>query len=252
MSSTNNKLEMPFWSHVEELRSRLLKSLFSVIIFSAVAFIYSDLILDFLKGPIEPMIKSNLDAVGNPENKEINLQVLGYADGFMVYIYVSLIVGLMFSIPVILYQIWKFVSPAINRKLSFITFIMFSMSTVFFAVGAYFSYKTILPVSISFFTSITGNSDFEYNITMANHLSFSIWMMLIGGLIFQLPIISIILKKLGIIDHHLLKRGRRYSILGIFIFAALLTPPDPFSQILFAVPLLILYEISIIIISFMK
>ena len=127
MSSTNNKLEMPFWSHVKELRSRLLKSLFSVIIFSAVAFIYSDLILDFLKGPIESMVKGNLGAVGNPENKEINLQVLGYADGFMVYIYVSLIVGLMFSIPVILYQIWKFVSPAINRKLSFITFIKWSI-----------------------------------------------------------------------------------------------------------------------------
>ena len=77
-------------------------------------------------------------------------------------------------------------------------------------------------------------------------------MIFVGGLVFQLPIISIIFKKLGMIDHNMLKKGRRYAILGIFLFAALLTPPDPLSQVLFAIPLVILYELSIIIIRFMK
>ena len=77
-------------------------------------------------------------------------------------------------------------------------------------------------------------------------------MVFVGGLIFQLPIISIIFKRLGLIDHYLLRKGRRYAFLGIFIFAAVLTPPDPFSQLLFSVPLIVLYEISIVIIRFMK
>jgi sec-independent protein translocase protein TatC len=127
------------------------------------------------------------------------------------------------------------------------------MSTVFFIGGAYFSYKTIIPVSISFFTSLTSKSvPVDYNITLENYLIYVIWMVFVGGLIFQLPIISIIFKRLGLIDHHLLRRGRRYSFLGIFIFAAILTPPDPFSQLLFSVPLIILYEVSIVIIRFMK
>jgi len=252
MNNSNNKLEMPFWNHVDELRGRFLKSLLSVVIFSVVAFIYSESLINFFQDPINSILERNLDAVGSLENKEIILQVTGWPDEFVASIYVSLIVGLMCSMPVIIYQLWRFISPAINRKLSFITFMMFTMSTAFFVLGTYFSYKMIIPISISFFTSFSSNSNVEYNIILINHLGFSFWMMLIGGLVFQLPVISIIFKKLGMIDHNMLKKGRRYAIVGIFVFAALLTPPDPFSQILFAFPLLILYELSIIIIRFMK
>ena len=252
MNSSNNKLEMSFWSHVDELRSRIIKSLIFILISSVVAFIYSDFLIDFFQGPIDSIIEGNLDSIGDSKNKEIKIQVTGWPDEFVAAVYVSFIVGLICSIPVITYQLWRFISPAINKKLSFVTFIMFTMSTAFFAVGAYFSYKMIIPISISFFMYFLGNSNVEYNIILINHLSFSYRMMLVGGLVFQLPIISIILKKLGIIDHHMLKKGRRYAILGIFIFAALLTPPDPFSQMLFAIPLIILYELSIIIIRFIK
>jgi len=232
---------MPFWNHIDELRGRVIKALLTVIVFSLVAYFFSDIFLQILSQPdINIMDK-------------INLQVLKVTSMFMIKIYISLIIGLMFSIPVILYQVWKFISPAIDKKLNFITLVMFMMSTVFFIGGAYFSYKTIIPVSISFFTSLTSKSvPVDYNITLENYLIYVIWMVFVGGLIFQLPIISIIFKRLGLIDHHLLRRGRRYSFLGIFIFAAILTPPDPFSQLLFSVPLIILYEVSIVIIRFMK
>ena len=159
----------------------------------------------------------------------------------------------MFSMPIILYQIWRFISPAMEKRMGFSVFLMFLMSPVFFVCGAYFSYTTIIPLSISFFTSLTSSSvPVDYNITLENYLTYVIWMIFVGGLIFQLPIVSIIFKKLGIIDHTTLKNNRRYAILGIFIAAAILTPPDPFSQILFVIPLLILYELSIIIIRFLK
>ena len=241
MKSTSDNTQMPFWNHIDELRGRVIKALLTVIVFSLVAYFFSDIFLQILSQPdINIMDK-------------INLQVLKVTSMFMIKIYISLIIGLMFSIPVILYQVWKFISPAIDKKLNFITLVMFMMSTVFFIGGAYFSYKTIIPVSISFFTSLTSKSvPVDYNITLENYLIYVIWMVFVGGLIFQLPIISIIFKRLGLIDHHLLRRGRRYSFLGIFIFAAILTPPDPFSQLLFSVPLIILYEVSIVIIRFMK
>ena len=232
---------MPFWNHVDELRSRVIKSLATVIIFSLVAYFFSDIFLQILSQP-------DIDIMD-----KVNLQVLKVTSMFMIKIYISLVMGLMFSIPIILYQVWKFVSPAIDKKLNFITLLMFMMSTVFFIGGAYFSYKTIIPLSISFFTSLTSQAvPVDYNITLENYLTYVIWMVFVGGLIFQLPIISIIFKRLGLIDHHLLRKGRSYAFLGIFIFAAVLTPPDPFSQLLFSVPLIVLYEISIVIIRFMK
>lgn len=241
MKTTNNNSQMPFWNHVDELRSRVIKSLATVIIFSLVAYFFSNIFLQILSQP-------DIDIMD-----KVNLQVLKVTSMFMIKIYISLVIGLMFSIPVILYQVWKFVSPAIDQKLNFITLLMFMMSTVFFISGAYFSYKTIIPLSITFFTSLTSQAvPVDYNITLENYLTYVVWMVFVGGLIFQLPIISIIFKRLGLIDHHLLRKGRRYSFLGIFIFAAVLTPPDPFSQLLFSVPLIVLYEISIVIIRFMK
>jgi len=252
MSNTSDRLEMSFWSHVDELRSRIIKSLLCVLVLSVVAYIISDWALHVLSAPIDQLSESS-DASTDSNPNQVNLQVIKITSMFMVQIYISLIIGFTFSIPIILYQIWRFVSPAINKKLSFITFIMFTMSTLFFIIGAYFSYKIIIPLSISFFTSLNTNAfTVDYNITLENYLTYTIWMIFIGGLVFQLPIISIIFKKLGIIDHTMLKKGRRYAILGIFVFAALFTPPDPLSQVLFAIPLVVLYELSIIIIRFMK
>jgi len=232
---------MPFWNHVDELRYRLIKSLITVIVFSIIAYFFSDNLLQIISQP-------NFQIMD-----KVNLQVLKVTSMFMIKIYLSLIIGLMFSMPVILYQFWRFVSPAIDSKINFTTLLLFAMSTIFFISGAYFAYTSIIPISISFFTSLTSEViAVDYNITLENYLNYVIWMIFVGGLVFQLPIISIIFKKMGIINHKMLQNGRRYAILIIVIVAAILTPPDPFSQLLFSVPLVILYEISIIIIRFMK
>ena len=232
---------MPFWDHIDELRSRFIKSLFSVIVFTIIAYIFSDKVLFILSHP-------RVEAMNN-----INLQVLKITSMFMIKIYISVIFGIVLSLPVILYQFWRFVSPAIDEKFGFHTFFLFFFSTIFFFLGAYFSYTIIIPISIEFFISLTSaHIPIEYNFTLENYLLYIIWMVMVGGFIFQLPIISIIFNKLGLIDYKTLISVRRFSILGIFIISAILTPPDPFSQIMFVVPLIILYEISIIILRILK
>jgi len=241
MRTINKNSEMSFWNHVDELRSRLIKSLLSIVAFTICAYSFSDFVLQIISQP-------NFQIMD-----KVNLQVLKVTSMFMIKIYISLMIGIMFSMPVMLYQFWRFVSPAVDRKLNFTTICLFFMSTVFFIAGGYFAYTSIIPISISFFTSLTSDAvAVDYNITLENYLNYVIWMVFVGGLVFQLPIISIILKKMGLIDHLLLRRGRRFAILIIVVFAAILTPPDPFSQLLFAIPLIILYEISIVIIRFMK
>ena len=236
-----NKSEMPFWGHVSEIRERLIKTLIVMTLFTSIAYIFSDYAIQLLAQPkINHMDK-------------INLQVLKITSMFMIKIYISMVAGLMLSMPVILYQIWRFISPAIDKKISISIMAMFLMSSVFFMFGSYFSYTIIIPLSITFFTSLSSSYvPVDYNITLENYMTYVIWMIFVAGLVFQLPIVSIIFKKLGIIDYRTLADNRRYSILAIFVISALLTPPDPFSQILFVIPLIILYEFSILIIRFIK
>ena len=232
---------MPFWGHVSEVRERLIKTLIAMALFTSIAYIFSDYAIQLLAQPkINHMDK-------------INLQVLKITSMFMIKIYISMVAGLMLSMPVILYQIWRFISPAIDKKISISVMAMFLMSSVFFMFGSYFSYTIIIPLSITFFTSLSSSYvPVDYNITLENYMTYVIWMIFVAGLVFQLPIVSIIFKKLGLIDYRTLADNRRYSILAIFVISALLTPPDPFSQILFVIPLLILYEFSILIIRFIK
>ena len=226
---------------MSELRQRLIFSLLSITLFTFIAYIFSDIAIQILAQPKVDLMD------------KINLQVLKITSMFMIKIYISMVVGFMLSLPIVLYQIWRFVSPAIDQRISLSIIIMFLMSSVFFLIGSYFSYKMIVPLSIRFFTSLTsGYIPVDYNITLENYMTYVIWIVFVGGLVFQLPIISIIFKKLNVIDHSTLANNRRYSILAIFIVSALLTPPDPFSQLLFVIPLLLLYELSILIIRFIK
>ena len=149
--------DMPFWNHVDELRSRLIKSLFTVILFTLIAYYFSDIAIYFLAQP-------KIDLLD-----KINLQVLKITSMFMAKIYISMLIGFIFSMPFILFQIWSFVSPAISKKMNFSIFFMFIMSSVFFVIGSFFAYEIIVPLSISFFTSLTSSFiPVDYNITLEN------------------------------------------------------------------------------------
>ncbi len=227
---------MPFWEHIEELRWRMFKSLFAIIIGAVLTHYFSD---DVLTKLIEPSKTLNLP---------LNLQVLKVTSMFMIKVGIALMGGIIISLPIILYQIWSFISPAFKETHNASVIFIVGFSTVFFVIGLLFGYKVLIPFSLSFFTSMTSSSvTIDYNFTLDGYLIYVMWLMFASGLIFQLPIISIMGTKIGLLTPAFLKHYRKYAIVSFLIMGALLTPPDPLSQLLIFIPLVLLYEFSIFI-----
>ena len=223
---------MHFLDHLEELRWRLLKSLISVLIGSVVTFYFIDVIIEFLIKPTQNL--------ANP----MDLQVLKVQGMFMIKWGIALIGGFVLAIPVLTYQLWKFISPGLylnERKyvgpLIFFTYLSF-------LVGLVFSYTVIIPFSLEFFTSV-GVDQIENNFSINYYFNFVTWLMIGSGLIFELPVLVFILSVIGLLTPAFMSHYRRHSIVIILILSAFITPPDPVSLVLMFIPLWLLYEISI-------
>lgn len=231
-----NNTEMTFLEHILELRSKLLKIFFSIIFFSIIGYLNSNIIISFLLYPIS--------------DPQINLQVLKITSVFSTKLIVSIFFGLVISFPILIYQLLSFIMPAFNNKLTVLKIIMFiCISLILFIVGLSFGYYILIPFSVSFFKSISIPllESISLNYTLENYLIYLIWILIISSLVYQLPILILFMVKMGIVDIKWLKSNRRYIIVIFFILSALFTPPDPLSQLMVALPLIILYEISIII-----
>jgi sec-independent protein translocase protein TatC len=228
--------EMPFWNHVEELRWRLFKSLLAIVLGALITHYFSDALLAKL---IEPSTILNFP---------LNLQVLKVTSMFMVKVGMALMGGIILSLPVIFYQIWCFISPAFEKKYNFPVIFIVVFSTLFFATGLIFGYNILVPFSLEFFTSMTSTTvNINYNFTLEGYLIYIMWLLFACGLIFQLPVITILGAKIGILTPPFLRHYRKYAIVSFLIIGALLTPPDPLSQLLIFCPLVFLYEFSIFI-----
>ena len=226
--------EMTFLEHLEELRWRVLKSLAAIIIFTILAFIKADWLIDFLTAPA-----LNLD-------EPVHLQALKVPDTFLVQLIASLMTGLILASPVVIYQAWRFVDPAMQRSSRNITISIVLFSSFFLVAGVSFGYFVLLPFSLRFFTAL-GEGMVESNYSIRAYLSYVVWMLLAAGMVFQLPVISFILTRIGLLTPAFLRKYRKFALIGILVFAAVLTPPDPISQMFMAIPLLGLYELSILI-----
>lgn len=233
-------IDKPFFDHLEEMRNRIIKSLLSIILFSILGYIYSDKIIELLVVPVSDF--------------NISFQVLKITSIFLIKIGISLIFGILFSFPVLLYQFLKFILPAFGNKITLRRiFIIILFCLFLFLLGLFFGYFILIPLSISFFSSLSIDLNFiEVNYTLENYLVYLIWILIISSFIFQLPFILLILNKIGIIDRKYLINHRRHIIVLFFIFAAFFTPPDPISQILVVIPLYILFEISVLLIRINK
>ena len=223
---------MHFLDHLEELRWRLLKSFISILIGSVVTFYFIDLIIEFLIKPTQSLT--------NP----MDLQVLKVQGMFMIKWGIALIGGFVLAIPVLTYQLWKFIAPGLylnERKyvgpLIFFTYLSF-------LVGLVFSYTVIIPFSLEFFTSV-GVDQIENNFSINYYFNFVTWLMIGSGLIFELPVLVFILSIIGLLTPAFMSHYRRHSIVIILILSAFITPPDPVSLVLMFIPLWLLYEISI-------
>jgi sec-independent protein translocase protein TatC len=228
------KNEMPFLDHLEELRWRIIKSLISVAILTIAAFAISDYVLNWLLLPAEKV------------NVPLSLQVLKVQAIFVIKLEIALIVGVILSLPVILYQIWAFIAPGLHdsEKKYIWPLIFFSMLS--FMVGGAFAYFVIIPYTLDFFLGLAP-ANVANNIAIDFYFGFLLRLILVFGVVFELPVLSVILSRLGLITPSFLRKYRRHAIVIFFIAAAILTPPDPTTQVLLAVPLVLLYEVTIFI-----
>lgn len=227
---------MPFTQHLEELRNRLIISVVAIGVGFIACYGFKEQIFEIL---MKPWIAAL------PKGQEAKLIYTAPHEAFFTYMKVSFVAGIGVAMPVIFYQMWKFIAPGLydNEKKYLIPIVFFS--TFFFVGGALFGYFFVFPVGFQFFTSFA--SEFiTPMISTREFFSFSVRMLFAFGFVFELPIFAFFLAKLGIINTKLLKSKRKYAIVLIFIVAALITPsPDVFSQCLMAGPLLVLYEVSV-------
>lgn len=228
--------EMGFLEHLEELRWRIIKALIGVVIGSIIVGIFIDHIMEYV---IFSPAKST-----NPPLTIINLKPYGQ---FLLYMQVVLIGGAVLSVPNIIYQIWKFIEPALKpNERKYVTGVVI-FTTVCFLTGVVFSYYVLLPAALGFFATF-GTAVIENKIAADEYMSFVISLVLASGIVFELPMLSFFLSKIGILKPFFMRKYRKHAIIIILIIAGVVTPgPDITSQMLLGVPLFILYEISILI-----
>ena len=224
-----------FTEHLEELRSRLIKCIIAILIAFLCSYYFSEDLFALLSYPLNKVL---------PE--ESKLIFTGLTDAFFTYFKVALIFGIFLSSPVILYQIYMFITPGLyaNEKKYLIPFVFFS--SILFIGGALFGYLVIFPIGFKFFLSFA-TDEITALPSIKEYLTFSSKLLFSFGIIFELPLFTFFLTKLGLINYEQLSKNRRYAILLIFVSSAILTPPDVVTQILMSGPLLILFEISVII-----
>ena len=232
--------EMTFWEHVDELRFRIITTLIVFTVCAIFSYIYVDQVLFIIRQPI-------IDLINN--NSNVKEAFKGVTDPFFLKIATSLYSGFFLSIPFTLYSFLRFIFPAIQRGRFLFLSMTLMFSIILFIIGVLLSYKILFPISIKFLVSfIPTDSDIPLFIFVNEYISLIFSVTILIGLVFQLPIIALFLAKLGVITYKVLSSGRKYAILGTFVVAAIITPPDIVSQLLLSIPILILYEISIIVV----
>lgn len=228
--------EMTFLEHLEELRWRIIKSVIGILAGGIVAGIFINWIMDHIL--LLPALKTN------PPLQLQNIKPFGQ---FTLYMEVIIVGGIILSIPNIIYQFWKFIEPALKPGESKYIKSIVIFSSICFLTGIVFAYFVLLPTALEFFANF-GSSIINNNIAIDEYFSFIISTMLAAGFVFELPMVSFFLSKIGILKPEFMRKYRKHALIIILILAGILTPsPDITSQLLLAVPLFVLYEISILI-----
>lgn len=218
----------PFLSHLEDLRLRILYSLAGILVVSVLSFFFNKEILEFLRAPL----KSSLIFIAPHE-------------AFFVSLKASLLAGILISSPFTAYHVWKFVGIALKKNEKSFIFTYVPLTLVLFMAGVAFGFTVVLPIGLRFLLNFGGPA-LTPMITVEKYVSFVFLILLIFGVTFQLPLLMRMVTSIGIIEKTALRSGRRYAIVTIFIIAAMLTPPDVFTQVALAVPIIVLYEIGLL------
>ncbi|MDB5117952.1 MAG: preprotein translocase subunit TatC [Mucilaginibacter sp.] len=248
--------EMSFFEHLEALRWHLIRAAISVVVFSLVAFLNYEFILNkIIMGPFYPnfwtyrmMCKlGDGFCVSKINATLINTEVAGQ---FMLQINSSLLIGIILSVPYILWELWRFIKPALLAKERKAASGFVFYATLLFVIGILFGYYVIAPESISFLASYTVSDTIKNTFTISNYLSMVTTITLIIGVVFELPILIYILASLGILTGTFMRKTRRYSIVILLIVGAIISPsPDFLTTMIATIPLFALYEVGIVVAS---
>jgi sec-independent protein translocase protein TatC len=232
---------MGLWDHLDELRSRLVKSGVTVLVLFVMALAFSSKILSFLKQPLVNALPQGTAA----------LHFTGPMDVFMVNVKVAFLMAIIFGAPAWLYQFWKFLEPALypKERRYILPFIMATICC--FLAGVAFAFYFMIPMALNYLLGI-GLEVAAPIITITDYMSLVTVMLLGFGLVFETPVILVLLAMLDIVTAEMLASQRRLTFVGILIVAAVITPPDPISMLGMAIPCYMMFELSILIIRFIK
>ena len=246
---TNDDKDTGFVSHLAELRKRLINSFIFLIIFFVGCYFFSEQIYGFLVEPFANAVKDD----------DINRRLIFTAlqETFLTYLKVSFFTAFFVTCPFILMQIWKFIAPGLykHEKIAILPYLV--LTPILFFLGGILVYYLVMPLAIKFFLSfessgVATNLPIQLEAKVNEYLSLVMKLIFAFGISFQLPVVLSLLARIGIVDSEFLKKRRKYVVVIIFAAAALLTPPDPITQIGLAIPLLILYELSILSVKFIE
>jgi sec-independent protein translocase protein TatC len=230
----NGEARMSIVEHLQELRVRLLRAAIALAVGFLLAYAIDDQIFSALTWPIREVSHGKVLLIGT-----------GVGEAFFTKLKVALIAGLFIASPAVFYEIWKFIAPGLYTTERRLARPFVISATLFFLAGGYFCWAVVFRVGYAFFLSEYASIGITPTIRISEYLAFSTKLLLAFGVTFEMPIFALFLTRLGIVDHKMMIHHLRYAILGIFIVAAALTPPDMVSQFLLAIPLLLLYALSI-------
>ena len=232
-----------FVDHLTELRSRLLKSLVFLLIFFIICYFFAENIYSFLVAPYADAVRD--------DSSERRLIYTALHETFITYLKLSFFTAMLVTSPIIITQIWKFVAPGLykNEKKALLPYLI--ATPILFLLGSMLVYYLIMPLAIKFFLTFETIGDInglpiQLEAKVNEYLSLIMRLIFAFGISFQLPVLLSLLARIGVVDSEYLKKRRKYVVVIIFAVAAILTPPDPITQIGLGIPLLILYELSIL------
>jgi sec-independent protein translocase protein TatC len=248
--------EMSFWEHLEELRWHLVRSIIAILVIAVLAFINRHIVFDsIILAPkdsefitnrllckLSDILTVKALCLDNLSLEIINIRMSGQ---FLTHMYVSIITGFVLAFPYVLWEIWKFVRPALLPKEKKYSKGGVIISSFLFFLGVLFSYFLIVPLTLHFLGTYQVSDNVDNTISLGSYISTVVSVTFAVGLVFELPILVYFLSKIGVLTPQFMKKNRKYMLVILLVISAIITPPDIFSQIMVVIPLMGLYEVSI-------
>ena len=262
-SQESNDVAMTFWEHLEELRRRIIIIAITIAVFTLICLSFSGPIEKVIMFPLgtsmNTLIAGAIDTAGGSEasilgflsiamragTSSVNAELMkvGPLEGIMAFLKLGITAGILLALPIIIYQVWAFVFPALNREEQRFAIPLFLIILTFFVLGAAFAYFIVTPVVLQFSAQLFPSMPNRWD--LQNYVGFITRLILGFGIAFELPIVMAFLSRIGVINAQGFREKQNYALLGICVMSALLTPADPWSMLLMAIPLFLLYQLGI-------